>query len=82
MILVALGLVGDYVARNYEESKGRPLYVVTDLFNLSEPQRGIGRASILGAAGLSDTFSCRAGLRERGMIRQNSARITHAVKRG
>src|SRR5215469_6842273 len=28
MILLALGAVGDYVARTYEEAKGRPLYVL------------------------------------------------------
>jgi dolichol-phosphate mannosyltransferase len=33
-ILLAIGLVGDYVARIYEESKGRPLYVVTRTINL------------------------------------------------
>jgi polyisoprenyl-phosphate glycosyltransferase len=32
--LTGLGLVGDYVARIYEEVKGRPLYVVTDAINL------------------------------------------------
>ena len=32
MILLALGMIGDYVARTYEESKGRPLYLVTDAF--------------------------------------------------
>ncbi len=34
-VLVALGLVGDYVARIYEEVKGRPLYVLTEAINLS-----------------------------------------------
>jgi dolichol-phosphate mannosyltransferase len=33
-ILSALGLVGDYVARIYEEAKGRPLYVVSEVMNL------------------------------------------------
>ena len=36
-ILVAIGLVGDYVARIFEESKGRPLYVVGKLVNLQAP---------------------------------------------
>jgi hypothetical protein len=27
-VLVCLGLVGDYVARTFQEIKGRPLYVV------------------------------------------------------
>ncbi|QEH37393.1 hypothetical protein OJF2_59840 [Aquisphaera giovannonii] len=36
-ILTAIGLVGDYVARIYEEVKGRPLYVVAGGRNLGEP---------------------------------------------
>ncbi len=47
MILLALGMIGDYVARTYEESKGRPLYLVTDAFNVSLPENAIARASIL-----------------------------------
>lgn len=42
-ILIAIGLVGDYVARIFEEAKGRPLYVVGTLVNLNvpkEPLRG------------------------------------------
>jgi len=31
--LSAVGLVGDYVARIYEEAKGRPLYVVSEVLN-------------------------------------------------
>ena len=33
-ILLALGAVGDYVARTYEEAKNRPLYVVMETRNL------------------------------------------------
>lgn len=44
-ILMAVGVVGSYVARIYEESKQRPLYVVSDLSNLAlrsaSPQRGV-----------------------------------------
>jgi dolichol-phosphate mannosyltransferase len=32
--LTAVGLIGDYVARIYEEIKGRPLYVVSEVMNL------------------------------------------------
>jgi dolichol-phosphate mannosyltransferase len=43
--LVAVGLVGDYVARIYEEIKGRPLYVVSEALNLgaqvSAPPRAV-----------------------------------------
>ncbi|HZO55299.1 MAG TPA: glycosyltransferase family 2 protein [Bryobacteraceae bacterium] len=34
--LVALGLLGEYVARIYEESKGRPLYLVEETVNIEE----------------------------------------------
>ena len=33
--LLVLGLIGDYIARIYEELKGRPLYIVRSLHNLS-----------------------------------------------
>ncbi len=33
-ILTAIGLVGDYLARVYEEAKGRPLYIVAQTLNL------------------------------------------------
>jgi dolichol-phosphate mannosyltransferase len=43
--LTAVGLVGDYVARVYEELKGRPLYVVSEAVNLApglaEPPRAV-----------------------------------------
>ncbi len=47
MILLALGAIGDYVARNYEEVKNRPLYVVTEARNFPLPQRPVSRAVIL-----------------------------------
>lgn len=47
MILLALGVIGDYVARTYEETKGRPLYIVSQTMNLSVPEAGISRASLL-----------------------------------
>jgi glycosyltransferase involved in cell wall biosynthesis len=45
--LSAIGLLGDYVARIYEESKGRPLYVVSDTINMRRPEEAISRAVIL-----------------------------------
>lgn len=34
--LIALGLLGEYVARIYEESKGRPLYLVEETVNMED----------------------------------------------
>ena len=34
-ILLAIGLVGDYLARVYEEAKDRPLYVVDKTLNVA-----------------------------------------------
>jgi polyisoprenyl-phosphate glycosyltransferase len=47
MILLALGAIGDYVARTYEETKHRPLYVVTEAYNVSLPKQPLSRAVIL-----------------------------------
>jgi hypothetical protein len=47
MILLALGAVGDYVARTYEETKSRPLYVVTETCNVALTRPSISRALIL-----------------------------------
>lgn len=64
MILLALGAVGDYVARTYEETKGRPLYVVTETCNIAQARPAISRALILtepcpisDAAGNDEAFS-------------------------
>jgi dolichol-phosphate mannosyltransferase len=44
-LLMAVGMVGSYVARIYEEAKHRPLYVITDIKNGSAyvggPPRGV-----------------------------------------
>ena len=34
-LMIAVGILGEYVGRIYEEGKGRPLYVVADVWNLS-----------------------------------------------
>lgn len=42
--LLAIGVVGEYIAKIYEESKGRPLYVVRETMNIDtaiEPQRAV-----------------------------------------
>ncbi|HTS50760.1 MAG TPA: glycosyltransferase family 2 protein [Bryobacteraceae bacterium] len=45
--LLGLGLVGDYVARIYEESKNRPLYVVNRVVNASVLPGRVRRAVVL-----------------------------------
>jgi dolichol-phosphate mannosyltransferase len=55
MILLALGAIGDYVGRNYEESKGRPLYVVASTMNVTAPNGSINRATILSGAGICNS---------------------------
>ncbi|HUV97234.1 MAG TPA: glycosyltransferase family 2 protein, partial [Acidobacteriaceae bacterium] len=47
MILLALGAIGDYVGRNYEEAKQRPLYVVTELRNVALTGSPLPRTVIL-----------------------------------
>jgi hypothetical protein len=35
-ILISIGVLGEYVAKIFEEAKGRPLYVVAKRVNLAE----------------------------------------------
>jgi dolichol-phosphate mannosyltransferase len=45
--LIAIGLVGEYVAHIYEESKGRPLYVVVDSANMKAARPHVAKAVVL-----------------------------------
>jgi len=47
IILLALGVAGDYIARSYEEAKVRPLYVVADDCNVVYPDELPQRTIIL-----------------------------------
>jgi dolichol-phosphate mannosyltransferase len=38
-LMIAVGLLGEYVAKIFEESKGRPLYIVADTWNLSPGEK-------------------------------------------
>ena len=49
VILIAIGVLGDYVARIYEESKGRPLYVLNEIVNFKKVDTEISRAVVLPA---------------------------------
>jgi dolichol-phosphate mannosyltransferase len=35
-LMIAVGILGEYVGRIYEEGKGRPLYIVSDSWNLAD----------------------------------------------
>jgi len=45
--LTAVGLLGEYVAHIYEESKGRPLYIVSDSANVKAARPHIAKAVVL-----------------------------------
>jgi dolichol-phosphate mannosyltransferase len=49
--LFVLGLVGDYVAKIFEESKMRPLYVVDRTYNIANESAPIARAVVLHRSG-------------------------------
>ena len=49
IMLIAIGVVGDYVGRFYEETKNRPLYIVDHVENLPVIQH-TERALILNRA--------------------------------
>jgi glycosyltransferase involved in cell wall biosynthesis len=44
--LTVTGLVGEYLGRTYEESLGRPIYIVSDLAGVEAPVGGVARAVI------------------------------------
>ena len=38
IILLVLGIIGEYIGRIYDEAKGRPLYVVGEFVNFPDNQ--------------------------------------------
>lgn len=39
IILIILGIIGEYIGRIFDEAKGRPLYIITNSKNLHEDQK-------------------------------------------
>ena len=46
-MLIAVGLVGEYVAQIYEEAKGRPPYVVSESANLRADRPDVAKGVVL-----------------------------------
>jgi polyisoprenyl-phosphate glycosyltransferase len=42
--LVGLGIVGQYIARIYDESKNRPIYIVKDVYNIENEEDLLGNS--------------------------------------
>src|ERR1035438_7624977 len=54
--LLAIGIVGDYIARIYEEIKGRPLYVLSNALNIDLRANTVERAVVLDQQGTRDEY--------------------------
>ena len=37
--LVSLGIIGEYIARIYDESKNRPLYLINEMVNFKQEEK-------------------------------------------
>jgi dolichol-phosphate mannosyltransferase len=44
-LMVAVGILGEYVGRIFEEGKGRPLYIVSDTWNFEQPRKDVAAAN-------------------------------------
>ncbi len=58
--LIAIGLVGEYVARIYEEAKGRPLYVISGSANVRVDARQVANIVVLPPPAETDTYEAAA----------------------
>lgn len=43
LLMISLGIIGEYLARIYEEVKGRPRYIVTESIDLADETTGFAR---------------------------------------
>ena len=48
-ILVSIGVLGEYVARIFEENKHRPLYVVTDIISVPAARKQAAKSISIAA---------------------------------
>jgi glycosyltransferase involved in cell wall biosynthesis len=65
-LLVTVGILGEYVAKIFEESKGRPLYIVADTWNLDRTfEDAAASRSGAPAQGDRDAHETIAGSRDR-----------------
>jgi dolichol-phosphate mannosyltransferase len=46
IVLLLLGIMGEYIGRIYDESKARPFYVVRELLGFEPPARGDGTRTV------------------------------------
>jgi len=53
-LMIAVGILGEYVGRIYEEGKGRPLYLVADAWNLT--RSATYEDVVLSSAAVSDSL--------------------------
>ena len=74
-MLVAIGLLGDYIARIYEESKARPLYVLSHTVNFAYLGREVERAVVLPAREIPGSSEHSEEARQSDPARKHAVRV-------
>jgi hypothetical protein len=59
-LMISVGILGEYVGRIYEEGKGRPLYLVSDVWNLMQRENREGNCRLLPDGSVGDEVSLRS----------------------